>query len=419
MSNNKSQQNNDYNKDINLLTPDLKESTKSTVRIDDVTKTSKQDLLHGNDDITKTKKPENKSWLYKIFHHTEADQSKPPASHKEDKRVKFKKGSKDRFDLSIQEKSKQYTPSTKKKKTITISQAMNKSDAKPDSSTFSVQNQSKHIDSKTNKTTKPTIPKQVSPAQAQKSKEHDSANIPSIKDFIDNDKDIDNKEQSSLDVNLIPAELRSAESSIKVIKKVGIAGGVSVLLIVIIFLGLSFVGSTNQQKIINLQQEVKLYEEGVQASQDTIEQLATFTEQTQKVGELLQGQERWSRLFDMLEQNTIDNVYYKSVNIASDDKVVLQVVARSYSDLARQYKIFDNNPDIKDLTMNSASLDISLWESYVNLSKQTSAQSDADATSTQKFVFDQDKLKSLLTVDSVISFSFVINTTSTTLDIYE
>lgn len=417
MSNDKSQQNNDYNKDINLLTPDLKESTKPTVRVDDVTKTPKQDLLHENDDVVKTKRSE--SWLHKMLHHDEADEVKPSASQKKEKQVEFKKGSKDSFNLNIKEKSKQYTPSTKQKKTVTISQAVSKSDAKPDSSTSSVGNQSKHIDSKTNKTTKPTTPKQVSPAQTQEPKKHDSTNIPSIKDFIDSDKKTDTKEKSSLDVNLIPAELRSAESSVKAIKKISIAGGISILLVVIVFLGLSFVGSANQQKIINLQQEVKLYEEGVQASQDTIEQLTIFTEQTQKVGELLQGQERWSRLFDMLEQDTIDDVYYKSVNIASDDKVVLQVVARSYYDLARQYKIFDNNPNIKDLTMNSASLDISLWESYVNLSKQNLAQSDDDATSTQEFVFDKDKLKSLLTVESAISFDFVINATSTTLDTYE
>lgn len=419
MSENQSQQNNDYNKDINLLNKDLEQNTKATVHIDDVQQSPKQDFLHDTTKQTKSK-TKHKSWLQNIFHRQSSQKQKSIFKNTtKDKphAVQFQKGAKNRFDIDIKE-------SSTKKQHFSNTQQSNKAPIKPEqtkpaSTPQQINNTQTKILPQPRKSNKASIPTKAVEKKSTTVATENNSTLPSIKDLVDDDKE-KSKTKSNFDVNLIPEELRSAESTTQAIKKIIIAGSTSILLVIIVFIGLSFIGSNNKKHIADLQQQVKVYEDEIQSSRDTIDKLASFTEQTQKVGELLQGREKWSGLFDMLEKDTIDNVYYKSVIVSPSNQVSLEVVARTYYDLARQYKIFANNPNITNIEMNSASLDTTLWQSYINLAKIEAEKSKkSGATSTQEFIFDKNKLKSLLTVNSTISFDYLINSTSTTLDRYE
>jgi len=253
-----------------------------------------------------------------------------------------------------------------------------------------------------------------------------SGTFPSIKELISKDFS-DTKEPKitdavdGFDVNLIPTELRSIEASNGVIKKIVIATIISILFVVIVFASLNFIGTNNKKKIDQLKTEVELYEAEIQKARDTIGKLSSFTDQTKKVSEILQGREIWSSLFDMLETETLPEIYYNSVSVDISDKVVLDVIARSYHDMARQYKIFEQNPRVKNLNINGASLDTSLWQDYITLAQfeaEQTAESNQIVTSSQ-FSLDPQTLKSLLTVESTISFTYIVNPTSTALDKYE
>ncbi len=433
--------NNDYKKDINFLDQDLVQSIKPTVHIKGKKNKNKNDSINLIPE-------DHSSWLQKIIHHDKKD--KKPKEEKEEKpeksEVKFQSGTGDRFDLDIDmdtpkepKEKTPYTPNDKPKQT-TVSESVSSAPVPVPPLVPPVSSSDKETKEDSHDSSRFHPPAPVKPIskilekeeeEEKPAKEEEKAepknhlSLPSIRDLMDRDSKKEDKETAKapddFDVNLIPTELRAVESSAAAFKKIGLVGGISILAIVAILIGLSLFGANDESEIANIKQQVEEYEREIQEASDAIERLAIFTDQTKKVGEILQGREVWSALFDLLEEETLPEVYYTSVSVSSDDRVILQAIARSYHDMGRQYKIFNQNPNIIGLNMNSVSLDTALWEDYTNLAKlelERMEESGEVATTTQ-FSFDRETLKSLLTVESTISFQYIINPTSTILDKYE
>lgn len=255
-----------------------------------------------------------------------------------------------------------------------------------------------------------------------------SLNLSSIKEMMHHHDDADVKkaqtdadEHEAFGVNLIPTELQSEVAFKKVLERIIFTAIVGLVLVIVAYVGLSIVGAKNQQKIADLEAETVAYEEQIKASSEVLAQLSTFTEQTQQVGEIIYGRERWTEVFAMLEAETLPEVYYKSIAIDKDDRVSLEVVAKSYFDLARQYKIFEQNKRVSDISFNTASMSTELLDEYVTSVKEQleALQAAGESVTSTQQLLSRDRLSALLTVDTNISFNFSIQSASSTLDRYE
>lgn len=86
----------------------------------------------------------------------------------------------------------------------------------------------------------------------------------------------------------------------------------------------------------NLLQEKILSFKAVKSGQKRVEQVAS----------LLESRVHWAKLFDFLEHETAAGVTYTNFS-AGADKVTLQGKAASFTDLAKQLKLFENSPAVE------------------------------------------------------------------------
>ena len=233
------------------------------------------------------------------------------------------------------------------------------------------------------------------------------ASFSSLKELVENEPEPRTEE---FDVNLIPAELITADIKKNFIKKLVMAGVGSLLVVVIFYAGVSILGAKRQTEISTVKQEVEKLSGELDKAQDTLNRLSNFTKQASLVSEVLKGQKKWSQLFSLLEEETIPEVYYTSVSVSSNNEVGLSLVAKSYHDLARQYIIFQSNPHIKEISMGGANMNTEVWEEYLK-ELQLSAEREKLASEREEEVpefkmpsFAQ--MQNLITVNSDFKFIY-------------
>lgn len=242
--------------------------------------------------------------------------------------------------------------------------------------------------------------------KSEKNAKHKHVSFSSIKDIIDsNEKEEEKGDSQAFGVDLIPSELRTAKKTRTALLKLVVAGIGSVIVVAGIYIFLSIQEQGREQEIAELEEQVTYFENEIVAASETLDQLSDFAEQTHLVSSLLQGQRRWTQLFTFLEENTIPEVYYRSVATTRENVVVLDTVARSYRDLARQYLIFESMEDVSELTLASASLDDSLWQAYLGYLEEQLELAEAGEEVEVNLDFDFDRVTDFITVNTTITFT--------------
>ncbi|MGB0757694.1 MAG: PilN domain-containing protein [Patescibacteria group bacterium] len=423
------QDQNNTKKDINLLPEDLQKSIKPSVSLDIAPKKKERELEPMRKEEPMQRSTGSGGVFSKLF---AKKQSAPePEEKEEEKNIEFSKGAKPSFTVAVKDASDEKEeaeppaapppppppapdPAKKpptEKPSAPISLKVEEPKPKPDPPPPEKKIEEKVADDKNITVTS----KDDSDDQPDRSK----LSLSSIKDFLE--KEVEETSGDEVGVNLIPKELQSAEESKDVLKLVILFGLFSVAIVGAALVALTIFGATNKQYITNLQEEVAQYEQEIQASQSDITKLAEFTEQTQKVSEILNGREKWSLVFDFLEDETLPEVYYDSMSIGTNDTVTLDVYARSYFDLARQYRIFQEHESVSGLEMNAASLDTERWDLYINEVKSLieTAEIEGAASSSLYELLDPEISERYLTVNSTINFVFKIQEEESILDKYE
>ncbi len=169
------------------------------------------------------------------------------------------------------------------------------------------------------------------------------------------------KREKIIDVNLIPAEL-AKHPELELPKK--LSSGGMVIFIFILLAVTAYLGMTWYQlkitrqieeieiKIDDLNQQIAQYEKGKLAALELESYLAL-------VRQLLDNHVYWTKFFGLLEDYTIEDVYYSNFSMAGKEKLVIAAVGKDYNSVAKQLVAFQQASDfVKDVRIDAASAEI-------------------------------------------------------------
>jgi hypothetical protein len=81
--------------------------------------------------------------------------------------------------------------------------------------------------------------------------------------------------------------------------------------------------------------------------------------QLEAIKNLLAAHLYWTKIFDLLEKNTVPDVYYTNFVAGSDGKIALSAVGKSFSSVAEQLTVFREAKDfVKEVSITGASAQI-------------------------------------------------------------
>ncbi len=394
--NNSQKQPSDYDKDINFLPEEVQPKSRRSLSGNF---SSQPVSAHKTKKSAKVPAAGTEGWFKKITNLFKPQSAKPKSVVKDDKKEKnppqFMHSKKPNLQVDVNLKASTPVSSDNKKPQPPTPASQEKEKSPQVPKTKSKEKPAGQIDLNKKKQTPP-------PPKPQLNKH---VSFSSLKELVENEPEPKTEE---FDVNLIPAELITADIKKNFIKKFIFAGIGSILIVAIFYTGASILGAKRQKDIGVVKQEVDKLNGELKQAQDTLNRLSDFTKQASLVSEVLQGQKKWSQLFNLLEKETIPEVYYTSVSISANDEVGLSLVAKSYHDLARQYIIFKSNPNIKEMSMGSATMDTEIWDEYLK-ELQLAAEKDklnkeGESSSFKMPTYSQ--VQNLITVDSNFRFIY-------------
>lgn len=173
-------------------------------------------------------------------------------------------------------------------------------------------------------------------------------------------------EDDTFDVNLIPAELaRYPEVELpKIYANSGSIIFVSILLVVISYLGITWYQNNIAKRIENIQNQIFTLDEEIAKFDQVKLEALEIQAKLKLVKQLLNNHVYWTEFFAMLEKYTIPDVYYLNFSMAGRDRVVLSAVGKDYTAVATQLVAFEKATDfIKNVKIDSAGAEITQIES--------------------------------------------------------
>lgn len=202
-----------------------------------------------------------------------------------------------------------------------------------------------------------------------------------------------NKDDSDqFGVNLIPEEMVSEVNQKKILFTLLYTVIISIFILGVGYITIQFIQLQEAKKIQKLQQDIQQAENDFISKSDDLKALIRYQQTYDNINLLLDSHIYWDKLFNFLEQNVADDVYFLNVTADKNGVVNMSIVAKSYEALANQYLIFKQAPEVISVNINNASLSenseesvgtptLSIFESNLSLA----AQSTSTATSTTEF----------------------------------
>ena len=174
-------------------------------------------------------------------------------------------------------------------------------------------------------------------------------------------KAVKEKKQEFLDVNLIPAEMsKQPESEMPKKFRSSIAAIViSIFVVVISYLGITWYQFNITRSISELENENKILDEEIASFETSKDQAILLQDYLEAVNKLLDSHVYWTKFFELLEKYTIDEVYYTNFSMAGQDKLVISAVGKNYQAVAKQLVAFQEASDfVKSVRIDAASADV-------------------------------------------------------------
>ncbi len=163
-------------------------------------------------------------------------------------------------------------------------------------------------------------------------------------------------------VNLIPEEMISPVNRKKIVITLVYSVLFSVILLAAGYVVIEFIHLQEAKKIQTIKQEIQTAETEFIAKSDDLKNLIKYQQTYDNIKLLLSSHIYWDKFFTWLENNVADDVYYIDVSADKNGLVNINLQAQSYEALANQYEIFKNSPEVKKVEINSASLSTSSYE---------------------------------------------------------
>src|SRR3989344_332897 len=168
----------------------------------------------------------------------------------------------------------------------------------------------------------------------------------------------DKENRQNLDVNLMPEDV-AAKIDIAFPKKFG--GTITTLLVVGLFIAGSYVGllwyqNRLDQQIEAIEKDIHDLDAKITSAEVRQTEIIDLQERLKLIRELLENHMYWTKFFEMLEQNTIQEVYYTNFSMTGTDRLILSAIGRDFSSAAKQMVVFQNAKEfISDVRIDAVS----------------------------------------------------------------
>jgi len=169
------------------------------------------------------------------------------------------------------------------------------------------------------------------------------------------------KNAGGLDVNLIPVEL-AHEPELDVKRRLfigGLAIFVSAIIVVGIYLGMTWYQVRITYEIKQLEAKITALDADIERLDKDKKEALDLQERLALIRNLIDQHTYWTKFFELLEKNTVRDVYYTNFAMAGTDSVTIAAVGKDYRSVAEQLVAFEQAKDfIKDVRIDSASSEI-------------------------------------------------------------
>jgi hypothetical protein len=133
-----------------------------------------------------------------------------------------------------------------------------------------------------------------------------------------------------------------------------ILGVVILVLVATYFVVLHFEASISQED--DLKEEIQIIESQLADFEKERQEIVILDKRLVKINQLLDNHLFLTRLFALLEKNTLTDVYYSNFSFDTSGRVILSATAKDYSTLAQQLVVWQKQKEIKAVDFTQASL---------------------------------------------------------------
>jgi len=158
-------------------------------------------------------------------------------------------------------------------------------------------------------------------------------------------------------INLIPATIRKLAGEQLKLKILVIALIICLITILAVYFILNQIANQRESLAKELDSEIMAIETDLQRLKTNTQEIRDFSNLLQTIKKLLEQHVISTRIFNLLETNTLPDVSYNALSLNPVLSTVnLKASARNYQDLAEQILIFQSLPDIESVVIDGITL---------------------------------------------------------------
>ncbi len=156
-----------------------------------------------------------------------------------------------------------------------------------------------------------------------------------------------------MDVNLIPEGTYLLPSK-KMYIQIGIFALIGIFFGMLIYLGLVAYDITIKKQADTITANVAEGEKVLIEFEQTKQEAEFLSQKLDVVNALLKVHIYWTQAFNILERLTINDVYYSNISATADGLITLSANTTSYTNVARQYKVLQEAPEVASVGVTGA-----------------------------------------------------------------
>jgi len=167
---------------------------------------------------------------------------------------------------------------------------------------------------------------------------------------------IKENEKDRIEINLIPDNVSTIPIQINKMIKSGFIFGFSITIIFLIYLGIYLYGQSSEKKVEDIRAENTKLEQQYKSYKESLEDIKNTKQNLDEIIKLLDSHIYWTKFFNLLEENTIPEVFYYNFTGDTSGQMTLNAITDSYLSVSRQMIAFKNAENFVDsISVNNAS----------------------------------------------------------------
>lgn len=177
-----------------------------------------------------------------------------------------------------------------------------------------------------------------------------------IKEEKEELEEIENNKIDRIEINLIPDNVSTIPVQINKMIRSGFIFGVSITIIFLTYLGIYLYGKSSEKKVEDIREENAKLEQQYTSYKKSLEDIKNTKQNLDEIIKLLDSHIYWTKFFNLLEENTIPEVFYYNFTGDTSGQMTLNAITDSYLNVSRQMIAFKNADNFVDsISVNNAS----------------------------------------------------------------